>query len=98
MCYVNVLRAPLVSRDLPEIIRTGGALASNYLAFDPAQFMGHTNDDSDLDVNVSDADSDDVASEHTFSDSAESQSDSDYDWVCADEGSAEMTGSWCIDQ
>jgi hypothetical protein len=92
-----MLCTPLVSRDLPEIIRTGGALASDYLAFDSAQFMGHMNDDSDLDVNVSDIDSDNIASEDIFSDSTESQSDSNYDWASADEGSAEMMGSWCID-
>lgn len=87
-----MFRTPLISRDLPEIIRTGGTLASDYLAFDSAQFMGDMNDDSDLDVNVSDVDSDSVASEYIFSDSTEGQSDGDYDWVSADEG-AEMTVS-----
>ncbi|KAG1883714.1 hypothetical protein F4604DRAFT_1920220 [Suillus subluteus] len=93
--YVSSLRTPLVSKDLPQMIRSSRALASDYfnhiLPYSPTNhFPGHAscaNNNSDPD----DSDTESIDSDASFSDSTTSQSelgsdhDCDYDWVSVDE-------------
>ncbi|KAG1882174.1 hypothetical protein F4604DRAFT_1678591 [Suillus subluteus] len=87
-CYISILRTPLVSRDLPQVVRAYGTLVSDYLAHTSSacQFAGCSsrgNDSLDLD----DSDLNSIASDASFSDSSTTSQSEDGD---ADE--VDMTG------
>jgi hypothetical protein len=90
-CYISILRTPLVSRDLPQVVRAYSTLVSDYLAHTSSSclFAGcssRKNDNLDLD----DSDLDSIASDASFSDSSSTTNQSE-DW---DADEVDMT-EWC---